>query len=71
MVKFLPISDNMSSISDNLITTGYNIRVTARAKELADKLQAEISRKTGANKPLGAIVAELMFERAKELGIEN
>lgn len=61
----------MTSISDNLITTGFNIRVTARAKELADKLQAEISRKTGANKPLGAIVAELLFEKAKELGIDD
>lgn len=71
MAKFLSISDNMNNISDNLITTGYNIRVTARAKELADKLQTEISRKTGANKPLGAIVAELLFDKAKELGLEN
>lgn len=63
----------MNSILDNSVikTYGYNIRVTARTKELAEKLQQAIASQTGANKPLGAIVAELIFAKSKELGIED
>ncbi|WP_288801081.1 hypothetical protein [uncultured Fibrobacter sp.] len=61
---------NDKNISTNTNTNGYNIRVTARTKDLAEKLQAEIAEKTGANKPLGAIVGELVFEKSKEFGIE-
>ena len=63
----------MNSISDNNITTaaGYNIRVTARTKQLAECIQDAIARRTGANKPLSAIIGELVFERAKDMGIDG
>lgn len=63
----------MNSILDNNITTanGYNIRVTARTKQLTESIQDALARRTGANKPLSAIIGELVFERAKEMGIDG
>lgn len=63
----------MNSILDNNTTTanGYNIRVTAKTRQLAESIQDALAQRTGVNKPLSAIIGELVFERAKELGIDG
>lgn len=63
----------MNSISDNNITTanGYSIRVTAKTKQLAESIQEALAHRTGVNKPLSAIIGELVFDRAKEMGIDG
>lgn len=62
----------MNSISDNITTAnGYSIRVTAKTKLLAESIQESLAQRTGVNKPLSAIIGELVFDRAKELGIDG
>lgn len=62
----------MNTILDKKNTTtakGANIRVTARTKKLAKAIQQFESKSTGVNKPVSAIIGELVFDRAKALNI--
>ena len=65
------MNTNRDNTINNTTQTGSNIRVTARTKALAEKIQRSVSTATGVNKPVSAIVGELVFARAKELGVED
>lgn len=74
MVKFLSIYGNMINNSGkniNNTASGYNVRVTPKTKELLDSIQSQISNTTGSNKPLSAIVGDLVYDKAVELGVNG
>lgn len=46
----------------------FNIRVSAKTKELAEAIQKEVAARTGERKTFGALVGELVYKKAKEIG---
>lgn len=51
--------------------TGNPIKVTAQTKALAEAIRAEEAKMTGVVKPISAIVGELVYEKAKALGVDK
>ena len=54
----------MSEMEDK----NFNIRVSAKTKELAEAIQKEVAERTGERKAFGALVGELVYKKAKEIG---
>ena len=54
----------MSEMEDK----NFNIRVSAKTKELAEAIQKEVAERTGERKTFGALVGELVYKKAKEIG---
>lgn len=54
---------------NHILDKNFNIRVSQRTKNLAVQIQLDTKRVTGVKKPLGALIGDLVYEKAKSLGI--